>query len=126
MSADMSHDDVGEAGRPAVANDPKSVPLRLHLAELLLGRGDAAGALAEVAAVMATDAGNDAARELLARASIALNGPAVDGVDAGLADVVRLHAVPATAADASPWDADRPGITLADVGGMEKVKARLR
>lgn len=51
MSDDMSTDDVVEAVRRAVAEDPKSVALRLHLAELLLGRGDTARALAEVAAV---------------------------------------------------------------------------
>lgn len=39
MSGDMSTDDVVDALRRAVAEDPKSVPLRLHLAELLLGRG---------------------------------------------------------------------------------------
>src|SRR4051812_42301004 len=106
MSDELSNDDVVEALRRGVANDPKSVPLRLHLAELLLGRDDAAGALAEVAAVMAIDAGNDAARALLARATTALSGPVMDSADPGLADVVRLHAVPVPVTDASPWEVE--------------------
>lgn len=126
MSGDMSTDEVVDVLRRAVADDPKSVPLRLHLAEVLLGRGDAAEALAEVAAALTIDAGNDAARALLARATAALNGPDADGAGSDLAEVVRLHAVPVPATDDSPWDVERPRVTLADVGGMEKVKARLR
>jgi SpoVK/Ycf46/Vps4 family AAA+-type ATPase len=125
MSDNVSGDEVVKALQRALADDPHNVAVRLHLAELMLGQGDAAGALGEVAPVVAADPGNATARELLTKATAALNG---SGGPAGgdLAEVVRLHAVPVPATDGSPWEVERPGITLADVGGMEKVKARLR
>jgi AAA+ superfamily predicted ATPase len=54
--------------RRAVAANPDDLPLRLHLAELLLGSGDPAGAVTELATVLATDPANVPARRLMAQA----------------------------------------------------------
>ncbi|WP_037895163.1 tetratricopeptide repeat protein, partial [Streptomyces sp. Tu 6176] len=54
--------------RSAVAAAPADVPLRLHLAELLLGAGRSDAAVAEVAAALQHAPGDAQARELMARA----------------------------------------------------------
>jgi AAA+ superfamily predicted ATPase len=54
--------------RRAVAASPGDLPLRLHLAELLLGSGDPAGAVTELATVLATEPANATARRLMAQA----------------------------------------------------------
>jgi AAA+ superfamily predicted ATPase len=61
-----------ESLRRAVAADPTDVPLRIHLAELLLNAGDLPGAVTELGTVLSADPGNGAARHLMARA---LAGP---------------------------------------------------
>ncbi|MET9146004.1 tetratricopeptide repeat protein [Streptomyces sp. NPDC004042] len=54
--------------RSAVAAAPADVPLRLHLAELLLGAGRCDAAVAEVAVALQHAPGDAQARELMARA----------------------------------------------------------
>src|SRR5687768_6457776 len=57
-TANVPGDQVVDALQRAVTDEPHSVPLRLHLAELLLDRGDAARALGEVAAAVAVEPDN--------------------------------------------------------------------
>jgi SpoVK/Ycf46/Vps4 family AAA+-type ATPase len=54
--------------RRALAANPDDLPLRLHLAELLLDGGDPAAAVSELAAVLAREPANPAARQLMGRA----------------------------------------------------------
>jgi SpoVK/Ycf46/Vps4 family AAA+-type ATPase len=57
-----------ESLRRAVSASPQDLPLRLHLAELLLESGDNAGALPELATVLATEPANPTAQRLMSRA----------------------------------------------------------
>jgi SpoVK/Ycf46/Vps4 family AAA+-type ATPase len=57
-----------ESLRRAVAAAPDDLPLRLHLAEVLLTAGADADAVTECAAVLARDPGSTAARDLMMRA----------------------------------------------------------
>jgi AAA+ superfamily predicted ATPase len=125
-------DAVVDALERALAEEPGNVALRLHVAEVRLRAGDAARALELCAAAVAADSGNAAALQLLARAMGAVSGgepgarPDVHA-GGGLAPVQRLHAVRVPAApDGAAWEVEAPGLTLADVGGLERVKARLR
>ncbi|RZU14896.1 26S protease regulatory subunit [Streptomyces sp. BK239] len=132
--------------RTAVAAAPADVPLRLHLAELLLGEGRADAAVAEVAVALQHAPGDAQARELMARALGAPARPAEaplttarTGFDWKAAEeqvegVVppRFVEAPLRAdtqddlGDADAWDVERPGaVRLADVGGMRDVKDRL-
>jgi AAA+ superfamily predicted ATPase len=52
----------------AVAAAPDDLPLRLHLAELLLDAGDTAGAVTQLAQALVRDPASEAARNLMARA----------------------------------------------------------
>lgn len=54
--------------RRAVQADPADLPLRLHLAELLLADGDRAGAVVELATVLSQQPGDPAAQALMAGA----------------------------------------------------------
>ncbi|MDP9416849.1 MAG: tetratricopeptide repeat protein, partial [Actinomycetota bacterium] len=54
--------------RAAVAAAPADVPLRIHLAELLLGAGGHDEAVGHLAAALSYDPGNGQARALMARA----------------------------------------------------------
>ncbi|KOV66390.1 ATP-binding protein [Streptomyces sp. MMG1121] len=54
--------------RAAVAAAPADVPLRLHLAELLLGEGQSEAAVAEVAVALQHAPGDEQARQLMTRA----------------------------------------------------------
>jgi len=57
-----------ESLRRAVAANPTDLPLRLHLAELLLDSGDQAAAIGELAAVLAIAPADQAAQQLMGRA----------------------------------------------------------
>jgi len=65
---------AGAAGRAealyrrALAVDPQDGHVRLHLAELLLGRGDTEHARVEAEAALNTEPGNPAAEQLIERA----------------------------------------------------------
>ncbi|OIK05589.1 ATP-binding protein [Streptomyces monashensis] len=138
--------------RAAVAAAPRDVPLRLHLAELLLDEGQSEAAVAEVAVALQNAPGDEQARRLMARAmGVPRQQPQqqAPSVRAGfdwraaeeqVGDVVPPRFVegkpepeePLRAdgggdpGDAEAWDVERPGgVRLADVGGMREVKERL-
>ncbi|TGA90914.1 tetratricopeptide repeat protein, partial [Streptomyces palmae] len=54
--------------RAAVAAAPDDLPLRLHLAQLLLDGGQVPDAIAELAAALQREPGNQEAQALMARA----------------------------------------------------------
>ncbi|AUS80126.1 AAA family ATPase [Actinoalloteichus sp. AHMU CJ021] len=72
----MSDDPLLTSLLAAVSAAPQDVPLRLHVAEILLDRNDATGALSHCTVVLQTDPGNAQALSLLGRASAALTGAA--------------------------------------------------
>jgi AAA+ superfamily predicted ATPase len=128
---------------------PADVPLRLHVAELLLAAGDAQAALAHAAQVLALDPASAPARDLVQRALApapppsprpepdpgpggAATPPAFDWdraeADLGPLDASRLAAHDVEDGpdpDATTADLTRPRTTLADVAGMDDVKERL-
>ncbi|MGW2417674.1 ATP-binding protein [Streptomyces sp. NPDC001709] len=141
--------------RTAVAAAPADVPLRLHLADLLLSEGQSDAAIAEVAVALQHAPGDAQARQLMARAMGAPQQPAAQApatqptapeqrrspfdwkaAEEQVVDVVPPRFVEAEApmradgdddpGDAEAWDVERPGgVRLADVGGMQEVKDRL-
>ncbi|MGX1131610.1 hypothetical protein RKD49_003800 [Streptomyces glaucescens] len=127
--------------RTAVAAAPADVPLRLHLAELLLGAGQSDAAVAEAAVALQHAPGDVQARDLMARAMGVAQQPAPQAsvfdwraAQDQVGDVVppRFVEAPVRAdglddpGDAGAWDVERPGgVRLADVGGMQDVKDRL-
>jgi len=135
--------------RSAVERDPDSVPLRLHLAGMLLAAGAAAEALQQYAALLGRDPANPEALRGAQRASEAAGDTARADGYGRLADaltggqpVAREGAAPSgqepgaegreAALTAAPdplkpawWDAEFPTLRLEDVGGMEDVKRRL-
>ncbi|MEU8886476.1 AAA family ATPase [Streptomyces sp. NPDC048442] len=141
--------------RTAVAAVPDDVPLRLHLAELLLDAGQGDAAVGEAAVALTHAPGDPQARALMARA---VGGPVAPvtqapeppvtqapepsvtqppaGFDWRAAEQEVGDAVPPrfaatgdtaeAVADAPAYDIEAPGrIRLADVGGMQEVKDRL-
>ncbi|MEU0388825.1 ATP-binding protein [Streptomyces chartreusis] len=131
--------------RTAVAAAPADVPLRLHLAQLLLEAGRSDAAVAEAAVALQHAPGDAQARDLMARAMGAPAPAPVQPADqrAGfdwraaeeqVGDVVppRFVEAPVRAdgqddpGGADAWDVETPGgVRLADVGGMRDVKDRL-
>jgi hypothetical protein len=124
--------------RSAVAAAPEDVPLRLHLAELLLDAAQPDAAVAEVAVALQHEPGDAQARALMARAMGAPAGAPVGfdwrAAEEQVGDVVppRFVEAPLTVdgsgdpGTAAGWDVDAPGtVRLADVGGMRQVKERL-
>ncbi|MFD9289438.1 ATP-binding protein [Streptomyces sp. NPDC060030] len=137
--------------RAAVSAVPADVPLRLHLAQLLLEEGRSDDAVAEAAVALQHVPGDARARALMAQAMGAAppspaNPPQSDqrpspraGFDwkaaaeqVGDAVPPRFAETPARAdgqddsADADAWEVEEPGtVRLADVGGMQDVKDRL-
>jgi SpoVK/Ycf46/Vps4 family AAA+-type ATPase len=119
----------------AVDASPDDIPLRLHVAELLLARGRAADALAHCGVVLQRDPANAEGIALLGRATAALTGgprtaPDFDwrAAEEQVRDIVPQAFV--SDDDAEPGepalDSEPPtGVRLADVGGMEQVKQRL-
>lgn len=126
----------------AVAANPDDVPLRLHVAEMLIAAGRAEEAVPHVAAALARRPADPKARALMSRAigggepaDDPIRGPG-DGVDwvayeKELGDAVPPRFVqtdgpPPVSGDADRTvDVERPSVTLADVGGMAEVKQRL-
>lgn len=138
--------------RTAVAAAPADVPLRLHLAQLLLEADRADDAVAEVAVALQHAPGDAQARALMARAMGAPPAPGSPpsslpaeptrprtGFDWKAAEDQVGDAVPPRfaetpvradgqdeSADADAWDVEGPGtVRLADVGGMQDVKDRM-
>ncbi|MFI1800086.1 ATP-binding protein [Streptomyces sp. NPDC020379] len=133
--------------RTAVEAAPDDVPLRLHLAQLLLDAGLGQDAIAHVAAALQRDPGNTEAQTLMARAVappavVSAPAPAPTSYDwkraeNELSDVVPpafvqpeephppLAADGDDADDGSLWEVETGSVKLADVGGMHEVKDRL-
>jgi SpoVK/Ycf46/Vps4 family AAA+-type ATPase len=117
----------------AVEARPDDVPLRLHLAQLLLQRGRPAESLAHCSAVLQREPANGAALALLEQATRALTSaeqPAAEFDWGAAEEQVQDIVAPPFVADsdqpgAAALDQDRRRIRLADVGGMEQVKQRL-
>ncbi|EFL32921.1 ATPase [Streptomyces viridochromogenes DSM 40736] len=131
--------------RTAVAAAPADVPLRLHLAQLLLDAGRSDEAVTEAAVALQHAPGDTQARELMVRA---MGAPAPSpaqppaqrrgfdwqAAEQQVGDVVppRFVEAPVRAdgqddsAGADAWDVEAPGeVRLDDVGGMRDVKDRL-
>ncbi|MFJ4897180.1 ATP-binding protein [Streptomyces sp. NPDC088727] len=131
--------------RTAVAAAPADVPLRLHLAQLLLEADRSDEAVAEAAVALQHAPGDAQARDLMVRA---MGAPAPSasqpprtrtGFDWKAAEDQVGDAVPPRfteapvradgqddSAGADAWDVEDPGtVRLADVGGMQEVKDRL-
>ncbi|WP_327710977.1 ATP-binding protein [Streptomyces sp. NBC_00464] len=141
--------------RTAVAAAPADVPLRLHLAQLLLDADRSDDAVAEAAVALQHAPGDAQARDLMVRAmgapapaptQLPLPSPAQPPRPRGRFDWKAAEeqvgdAVPprfveppvradgqddSAAADADAWDVEEPGtVRLADVGGMQDVKDRM-
>lgn len=148
----MADDPAIEAIRRAVTAVPDDPALRLHLAQLLLAAGRSPEAVTELGALLQSAPEHPGARELMLSA---LQGPTVaaappeqptsepDGppdrtpfgfdwkaAESQVSDIAAPMFVDSQGdtPDAEPvpaFEAERPTITLADVGGMTAVKERL-
>ncbi len=138
--------------RAAVAATPDDVPLRLHLAELLLDNGAVDDAIAHIAAALQRSPGSTDARVLMARAvggppasprpeakvepvSVTQEKPAepapFDWVSAEreLSDLVPPRFVDEDGEDPGDepaFDVESSSVRLDDVAGMVEVKKRLQ
>lgn len=123
-----------------LADRPDDVPLRLHVAHLLVQSGDAAGAVQQCSIVLGQQPGNRDAARVLADASHLLDrpesrhpsaessGPRFDwaAAEAEVSDIAEPAFVGGgDETGPVPEDLERPALRLADVGGMETVKKRL-
>src|SRR5215472_19034422 len=137
--------ELARALRAAVERDPDSLPLRLHLAGMLLDLGAEAEALDQYANVLQRDPANADALRGAQRAAEATGDTARAEGYRRLADALagrsaqpaeqreppgrteREQPMPAGDDPMKPgwWDAEFPTLRLADVGGMEDVKRRL-
>ena len=112
----------------AVEGAPENVALRLHLAELLLDAGRTSEAIHHAAAALAIDPTSEAAQEMVRRATVTparatvMASPADN--DTSLEGDEYDELLRQVLADAGV-DASAPGITLADVHGVDAVKERL-
>lgn len=135
--------------RVAVETSPDDVPLRIHLAQLLVASGNRDEAVRHAAAALQRDPTNPAALTLIASAadpgfagdagttsqdrdgsvSQGAPRPADDDVlselDAEFAGVVPPMFADDTPGDIGAFDIEQAGLRLSDVGGMAEVKARL-
>jgi SpoVK/Ycf46/Vps4 family AAA+-type ATPase len=141
----MSDSPLIDSLAAAVQAQPDDLPLRLHLAELLVGAGRGAEAIGHAAQVLAREPGNTAAQRLM---TVALGGPVpkpepkpaaapagdVDwaAMEEDLGDIVPPRFAkaddepdPVTGHADRAFDIESSTITLADVGGMQEVKKRL-
>jgi SpoVK/Ycf46/Vps4 family AAA+-type ATPase len=114
---------VLESLRKAVEAMPDDVPLRLHLARLLLQAGARDEAVRQLGAVLQRDPGNTDALSLLSP-----ERPVE--FDWSQAEQELRDVVPAKFLDDEPgqpdaFDAEQAGLTLADVAGLTEVKQRL-
>jgi SpoVK/Ycf46/Vps4 family AAA+-type ATPase len=139
----MSDSPLIDSLAAAVEAQPDDLPLRLHLAELLVGAGRGAEAIGHAAQVLAREPGNTAAQRLM---TVALGGPAPEpkpaaapagdvdwaAMEEDLGDIVPPRFAkaddepdPVSGHADRAFDIESSTITLADVGGMQEVKKRL-
>jgi ATPases of the AAA+ class len=126
----------------AVEATPDDVPLRLHFAQLLAADGQRNEAVRQAAAVLLREPDNAQALLLLTaptaseptdrERSAAPDVPparpdweTLQQLDAELSEIAPPMFAAAPDEPAVPSDVERTGLRLADVGGMEEVKARL-
>jgi len=130
----------------AVEASPDDVPLRLHLAELLVAGGRPTEAVQHVAVALSIEPGSSEAQRLMAATlgtappaepSAPVTGPAGGGPGPGFdwsaAEDDLDASVPPMFVDggvegeepAPAYDVERFGVRLSDVGGLDEVKARL-
>lgn len=132
----MGSEELLASLRAAVDAAPDDVALRLHLADLLLGAGEQEEAVRQAAQVLVRDPQNARALRLVAGDRQAVEPPEQEargdtdeilrGLDEQLSDVAPpMFADGPVVVDKEAWDIEAPRIRLADVGGMEEVKARL-
>ncbi|WKK22015.1 ATP-binding protein [Streptomyces olivoreticuli] len=142
----MSESPLITSLRTAVEAAPDDVPLRLHLAQLLLDAGHGQDAIVHVAAALQREPGNADAQALMGRAVAPPAAPA--SYDWKLAENELSEVVPPAfvqseeaaapplahpplaadggdSDDGSLWEVETGSIKLADVGGMYEVKERL-
>ncbi|MFI1914635.1 AAA family ATPase [Nocardia sp. NPDC020380] len=134
--------------------NPDLLPVRLSVIELLAARGQHAEALAHCATALTQDPHNVQLADLLQCSTAALAAGATEPADAVAAEPDSPTAEPATARGGYDWAAaeqqvgdiiepafvrdepqlyaegdvdsfERPGLALADVGGMDNVKQQL-
>ena len=119
--------------RAAVEASPDDVELRLHLAELLMDGGEREEAVREAAQVLVRDPQNERALRFVAGGAPAGTEPPDDddevlrGLEEQLSDVLPPMFADGRGevVDGDLYDIEAPTVRLADVGGMEEVKARL-
>jgi SpoVK/Ycf46/Vps4 family AAA+-type ATPase len=130
----MSDSPLIDSLAAAVAARPDDLPLRLHLAELLVRAGRGGEAIAHAARVLAAEPGNQAAQRLMGSALPGGVAAAVDwnALEDEFTGVVPPRFVAATEEhepvrgdDDRAFDVEKSAVTLADVGGMAEVKQRL-
>jgi SpoVK/Ycf46/Vps4 family AAA+-type ATPase len=120
----------------AVQRAPEDLPLRVHLAGRLLAAGRTPEALEHCAAALRLAPDDPAASAVLASISAALTPPfppqplaavGPDDFDWKAAEE-QIEGLGVAAPPRSEPDAplERPAITMADVGGMEQVKAEIQ
>ena len=136
----------------AVEATPDNVPLRLHLATLLLGADRPAEALEQCVVVLGRQPDSREALKMAADAAFktgdtvraisygrlldALGASLLDGPDFVLSPAPSRAPTPETAvrlsaqdddgeSETGGWEVERPLVTLSDVAGMEAVKRRL-
>lgn len=121
----------------AVAAAPEDVPLRVHLARLLNEAGRGEEAVAHLAQALAREPGSAQIRDLMT-AALAGRPPAAEtrgsepGFDWSRAEAEVGDIAPPMFVDdagqpatASAYEVQRGSMRLADVGGLDDVKARL-
>jgi SpoVK/Ycf46/Vps4 family AAA+-type ATPase len=125
----VAHGESGESDviaslRRAVHGAPDDLALRLHLARMLVDAGQLEAAVPEVSAVLARDGSSTEARALMAQA---LGGYDWARAENEVGDIAAPMFVEpgGEELDVPAYDVERTGLTLADVGGMTEVKARL-
>lgn len=139
---------VISALRRAVEASPNDVALRLHLANLELADGQREAAIANLSAVLALEPANPEAAAAMVRAlstaaalppdTSPLPEPSSTDLPAesfdwdAAEDDLDIHLGPAFVENGPPageenrlYSSELPGVTLADVGGMDQVKERL-
>jgi len=145
---------VAAALEAAVAADPTSIGLRIHLVRALLDGGESAAALVQATGALALEPDNRSALRLAAAAAARAGDPDRSSAYRRLADALarpltpgplaandpslRAAPIPAEAALEHEEELDRflagvfgelnverPSTRLADVGGLEDVKRRL-